>query len=204
MRESIRADAVIALDEISSLILCGGKGERFGNKDKPLVPFDGDLGPLPMVDYAIDRLPITLELLISANRNIERYQLRSKVIQDSDFDLIGHGPLLGIYAGLITCSAPWLLVCPGDMPILPKRWYEPLLMEVRGEPRSRVLHDGERLQSLLCLIPKTLAQDLGEFILSGGYAVRDWHSAAGAAVVPSKANPRAFVNINSEADLNGL
>lgn len=204
LRESIRADAVIALDEISSLILCGGKGERFGNKDKPLVPFDGDLGPLPMVDYAIDRLPITLELLISANRNIERYQLRSKVIQDSDFDLIGHGPLLGIYAGLITCSAPWLLVCPGDMPILPKRWYEPLLMEVRGEPRSRVLHDGERLQSLLCLIPKTLAQDLGEFIRSGGYAVRDWHSAAGAAVVPSKANPRAFVNINSEADLNGL
>ena len=204
LRESIRADAVIALDEISSLILCGGKGERFGNKDKPLVPFDGDLGPLPMVDYAIDRLPITLELLISANRNIERYQLRSKVIQDSDFDLIGHGPLLGIYAGLITCSAPWLLVCPGDMPILPKRWYEPLLMEVRGEPRSRVLHDGERLQSLLCLIPKTLAQDLGEFIRSGCYAVRDWHSAAGAAVVPSKANPRAFVNINSEADLNGL
>jgi len=204
LRESIRADAVIALDEISSLILCGGKGERFGNKDKPLVPFDGDLGPLPMVDYAIDRLPITLELLISANRNIERYQLRGKVIQDSDFDLIGHGPLLGIYAGLITCSAPWLLVCPGDMPILPRRWYEPLLMEVRGEPRSRVLHDGERLQSLLCLIPKTLAQDLGEFIRSGGYAVRDWHSTAGAAVVPSKANPRAFVNINSEADLNGL
>jgi len=204
LRESIRADAVIALDEISSLILCGGKGERFGNKDKPLVPFDGDLGPLPMVDYAIDRLPITLELLISANRNIERYQLRGKVIQDSDFDLIGHGPLLGIYAGLITCSAPWLLVCPGDMPILPRRWYEPLLMEVRGEPRSRVLHDGERLQSLLCLIPKTLAQDLGEFIRSGDYAVRDWHSTAGAAVVPSKANPRAFVNINSEADLNGL
>lgn len=204
LRESIRADAVIALDEISSLILCGGKGERFGNKDKPLVPFDGDLGPLPMVDYAIDRLPITLELLVSANRNVERYQLRGKVIQDSDFDLIGHGPLLGIYAGLITCSAPWLLVCPGDMPILPRRWYEPLLMEVRGEPRSRVLHDGERLQSLLCLIPKTLAQDLGEFIRSGGYAVRDWHSTAGAAVAPSKANPRAFVNINSEADLNGL
>ena len=204
LRKPIRADAVIALEEISSLILCGGKGERFGSKDKPLVPFDGDLGPLPMVDYAIDRLPITLELLISANRNVEQYLLRGKVIQDSDCNLIGQGPLIGIYAGLVTCNAPWLLVCPGDMPMLPKEWYEPLLREVRGEPRSRVLHDGERLQSLLCLIPKTLAQDLGAFIRSGGCAVRDWHSAADAAVVPSKANPRAFVNINSEADMHGL
>ena len=194
---------MIALDEISSLILCGGKGERFGNKDKPLVPFDGDLGSLPMVDYAIDRLPITLELLISANRNIEQYLLRGKVIQDSDCNLLGQGPLIGIYAGLITCNAPWLLVCPGDMPVLPKEWYAPLLREVRGEARSRVLHDGERLQSLLCLIPKSQAENLGAFIRSGGYAVKDWHSAANAAIVPSKANPEAFVNINSEADMHG-
>ncbi|MEC8144657.1 MAG: molybdenum cofactor guanylyltransferase [Pseudomonadota bacterium] len=194
---------MIALDEISSLILCGGKGERFGNKDKPLVPFDGDLGSLPMVDYAIDRLPITLELLISANRNIEQYLLRGKVIQDSDCNLLGQGPLIGIYAGLITCNAPWLLVCPGDMPVLPKEWNAPLLGEDRGEARSRVLHDGERLQSLLCLIPKSLAQDLGAFIRSGGYTVKDWHSAANAAIVPSKANAEAFVNINSEADMHG-
>ncbi|MEC8347129.1 MAG: molybdenum cofactor guanylyltransferase [Pseudomonadota bacterium] len=194
---------MIALDEISSLILCGGKGERFGNKDKPLVPFDGDLGSLPMVDYTIDRLPITLELLISANRNIEQYLLRGKVIQDSDCNLLGQGPLIGIYAGLITCDAPWLLVCPGDMPLLPKEWYAPLLKEVRGEARSRVLHDGERLQSLLCLIPKSLAQCLGAFIRSGGYAVKDWHSAANAAIVPSKTNAEAFVNINSEADMHG-
>ena len=194
---------MIALDEISSLILCGGKGERFGNEDKPLVPFDGDLGSLPMVDYAIDRLPITLELLISANRNIEQYLLRGKVIKDSDCNLLGQGPLIGIYAGLISCNAPWLLVCPGDMPVLPKEWYAPLLREVRGEARSRVLHDGERLQSLLCLIPKSLAQDLGAFIRSGGYAVKDWHSAANAAIVPSIDNPEAVVNINSEADLQG-
>ncbi len=202
LRKPIRAYAVIALDDISSLVLCGGKGQRFGNKDKPLVLFDGDLGPLPMVDYAIDRLPITLELLISANRNIEQYLMRGKVIQDSDCGLIGNGPLIGIYAGLIACNAPWLLVCPGDMPVLPKDWYEPLLKEVTGEPRSRVLHDGERLQSLLCLLPKTLARDLGAFLRSGGYAVRDWHSDAEAVIVSSKSATKGFININSEADLH--
>ena len=204
LRKPTRADAVIALNDISSLVLCGGKGQRFGSKDKPLVPFDGDLGPLPMVDYAIDRLPITLELLISANRNIEQYLKRGKVIQDSDCGLIGHGPLIGIYAGLIACKAPWLLVCPGDMPVLPKGWYKPLLKEITGEPRSRVLHDGERLQSLLCLLPKTLAWDLGAFLRSGGYAVRDWHSDADALIVSSKSDPGGFININSEADLHSF
>lgn len=200
----IRADALIPPGDISSLVLCGGKGERFGNKDKPLVLFDGELGPLPMVDYAIDRLPVTSELLISANRNIGQYLKRGKVIQDSDFGLIGHGPLVGIYAGLIACNAPWLLVCPGDMPLLPEDWYKPLLREDRGEPRSRVLYDGERLQSLLCLLPKTLAQDLGAFIRSGGYAVRAWHSATQAVIVPSESGPRGFININSEADLHSF
>ena len=204
MCNPIRADALIPAGDISSLVLCGGKGERFGNKDKPLVLFDGELGPLPMVDYAINRLPVTSELLISANRNIGQYLKRGKVIQDSDFGLIGHGPLIGIYAGLIACNAPWLLVCPGDMPLLPEDWYKPLLREDSGEPRSRVLHDGERLQSLLCLLPKTLAQDLGAFVRSGSYAVRAWHSAAQAVIVPSEGRPGGFININSEADLHSF
>ena len=84
---------MIALDEISSLILCGGVNAS-ATKTNPGAPFDGDLGSLPMVDYAIDRLPITLELLISANRNIEQYLLRGKVIQDSTVIFWGKAPLL--------------------------------------------------------------------------------------------------------------
>ena len=67
-----------------------------------------------------------------------------------------------------------------------------------------MLHDGERLQSLLCLVPSALAEELGSFIRSGGYAVRQWHTLAGAIVCPANEGPEAFVNINSEADLDNL
>ena len=195
---------MIALDDISSLVLCGGQGRRFAHRDKPLVPYAGELGLRPMVDYVIHRLPPTAELLISANRNIEDYAQRGKVIQDVESGLTTQGPLVGIYAGLIACSTPWLLVCPGDMPLLPFKWYQPLLEQVEGRHRARVLHDGERLQSLLCLVPRSLAEDLGSFIRSGGYAVRDWHSRSSATECPTNENPEAFVNINSEVDLDNL
>lgn len=195
---------MIALDDISSLVLCGGQGRRFAHRDKPLVPYAGELGLRPMVDYVIHRLPPTAELLISANRNIDDYAQRGKVIQDVESGLTMRGPLVGIYAGLIACSTPWLLVCPGDMPLLPFKWYQPLLEQVEGRHRARVLHDGKRLQSLLCLVPRSLAEDLGSFIRSGGYAVRGWHTRSGATECPAKENPEAFVNINSEADLDNL
>ena len=195
---------MIELDDISSLVLCGGQGRRFAGRDKPLVPYAGELGLLPMVDYVIDRLPPTAELLISANRNIEDYAQRGKVIQDLESGLATQGPLVGLYAGLVTCSTPWLLVCPGDMPVLSDKWYAPLLEEVGGELRSRVLHDGERLQSLLCLVPSALAEELDSFIRSGGYAVRQWHTRAGAIICPANEGPEVFVNINSEADLENL
>ena len=70
---------MIELDEISSLVLCGGQGRRFAHRDKPLVPYAGELGLLPMVGYVIDRLTPTAELLISDNRNIEDYAQRGKV-----------------------------------------------------------------------------------------------------------------------------
>ena len=210
---------MIAFDDISSLVLCGGQGRRFAHRDKPLVPYAGDLGLRPMVDYVIDRLPPTAELLISANRSIEDYAQRGKVIKDLESGLNLQGPLVGIYAGLITCSTPWLLVCPGDMPVLPRQWYQPLLGEalpgeallgeallgeVEGKHLSRVLHDGERLQSLLCLVPKHMAKHLGSFIRSGGFAVKDWHTLAEATVCPAIDDAEAFVNINSEADLDRL
>ena len=204
MRISIKAKVVIALDEISSLVLCGGQGRRFAHRDKPLVPYAGNLGLRPMVDYVIDRLPPTAELLISANRNIEDYAQRGKVIQDLESGLTMQGPLVGIYAALIACPSPWLLVCPGDMPVLPNNWYQPLLEQVEGKYRSRVLHDGERLQPLLCLVPRSLTEDLGFFIRSGGCAVRDWHTRTEAIEYLANEDREAFVNINSEADLDNL
>ena len=158
----IRADALIPPGDISSLVLCGGKGERFGNKDKPLVLFDGELGPLPMVDYAITVF-LSRRAIISANRNIGQYLKRGKVIQDSDFGLIGHGPDRHLcWSDCLQRPGCWfvLAIC---------LYYPRIGIAVtkggQGEPRSRVLHDETPAVTFVPL-PKTLAQDLGAFVRS--------------------------------------
>ena len=195
---------MIPPEDISALVLCGGKGRRFGYVDKPLVPFSAKLGYQPMVDYVIARLPNTAETLISANRNVEQYARRGRVIRDSDTGLSEEGPLVGIYAGLQACQTPWLLICPGDMTVLPNRWYEPLLQPSAKDSVPRVLHDGQRLQSLLCLVPRNLVTELGSYIRGGGYAVKGWHAACQASVVDSDEGPSAFINVNSEEELRAL
>lgn len=196
--------ASITIDEISALILCGGAGQRFGGADKPLAGFNGDLGSRPMVDYVIHRLPNIARVFISANRNLEQYAQRGHVVSDAETGLGEKGPLVGIYAGLMVCPTPWLLVCPGDMPLLPEDWYDPLLSADSARASSKVLHDGERLQPLLCLIPTTLTTALNNYIRAGGKSVKEWHATYNAAIVRVSESRRAFANVNTKAELDAL
>ncbi|NCF44952.1 MAG: NTP transferase domain-containing protein [Proteobacteria bacterium] len=195
---------MILKSDISALLLCGGQARRFARIDKPLAVFQGPRGPLPMVDYMLASLPAELPVMISANRNLAQYAQRGRVLTDADTQLKEDGPLIGIYAGLMACETPWLLVCPGDMPLLPHGWYEDLLHVEAPSERPRVLHDGQRLQSLLCLLPKTLAEHLGRFIRGGGNSVKAWHSHNQALQVSFAGHRVGFANINSQAEMTAL
>ena len=157
-----------------------------------------------MVDYVIHRLPENTRVLISANRNFEHYALRGRVVPDKETGRSERGPLVGIYAGLQACPTPWLLVCPGDMPLLPENWHRPLIGAECATADSRVLHDGQRLQPLLCLIPTTSRRALGDYIRAGGRSVKEWHATHNAATIYVNENQNAFVNINTKADLDAL
>ena len=196
--------ASITIDEISALVLCGGAGRRFGGADKPLALFNGDLGSRPMLDYVIHRLPKQARVFISANRNLDQYAQRGHVVSDAETGLDETGPLVGVYAGLVVCPTPWLLVCPGDMPLLPEDWHRPLLTADCAEVGARVLHDGKRLQSLLCLLPTSLTTTLGEYIRTGGKSVKAWHALHRAATIRVSESQNAFANINTEAELDDL
>ena len=197
-------NVLITVDEISALVLCGGEGRRFGGADKPLAIFNGNLGARPMVDYVIHRLPKHSRVFISANRNFEHYALRGHVVSDEETALRERGPLVGVYAGMLACSTPWLLVCPGDMPLLPNGWHQPLITADCAAAVPRVLHDGERLQSLLCLMPTALTTALGDYIRAGGKSVKEWLAAHNAAIISVSESQNAFANINTEADLSAL
>nr|MBF3180021.1 NTP transferase domain-containing protein [Pseudomonas aeruginosa] len=99
-----------ALPPCSILLLAGGRGQRMGGRDKGLIEWQG----LPLIAH-LHRLvrPLTDDLIVSCNRNQERYAAYADhLVSDDSRDF--PGPLAGIRAGLAVARHPWLLVLPCD------------------------------------------------------------------------------------------
>src|SRR4051812_37844430 len=87
------------MQSVSGVILAGGMGRRMGGVEKALQPLRGR----PLIEWAIDRFaPQVDELLLSANRELERYASYGlPVVRDSMHDeQATSGPLAGLLAAL--------------------------------------------------------------------------------------------------------
>ena len=106
---------MIARDEITGLILAGGRGARMGGVDKGL---QNHLGT-PLALHALLRLgPQVGEIMINANRNLGAYEsMGVPVWPDSLPDYAG--PLAGFLTGLERCETPYLVTVPCDSPRFP-------------------------------------------------------------------------------------
>ncbi|CAM3512653.1 molybdenum cofactor guanylyltransferase MobA [Pseudomonas floridensis] len=145
------------LPPCSILLLAGGRGQRMGGRDKGLVEWQGE----PMIQH-LHRLTrrLTDDLIISCNRNIERYAAYAdRVVQDSDTDF--NGPLAGILAALPYARHDALLVLPCDVPLIDKSLLQALREKAFTCPDSPVMvREGEHWQPLLCIIPTAHAATL--------------------------------------------
>ena len=101
-------------EQVTGLILAGGRATRMGGMDKGLVP----IGGRPMIAWVIEALqPQVAEVLINANRNHDRYgEFGSKVIDDGDGEF--RGPLAGMASGMRAAATPWIAVVPCDSPLI--------------------------------------------------------------------------------------
>ena len=158
------------------MILCGGAGRRMGGRDKPLQTWQG----LPLIDHILTQLPDT-PLFISANRNVDEYASRGRVITDQQSDLPAHvlanlqSPLLGIYAGLCACPTQWLLVTPGDTPRLPAQWWQEMFAAIEAGAKHAVAHDTRQQQHLHLLLEVADARSsLGAFLQQNLRQVHLW------------------------------
>ncbi|WP_447895058.1 molybdenum cofactor guanylyltransferase MobA [Vreelandella sp. GE22] len=190
---------MIAQDELTGMILAGGEGRRMGGRDKGLEPFEG----LPLFAHALTPLQGRVaEILVSANRNLDAYKLFGhRVIEDVEPGF--HGPLMGIYSGLLAAKTPWLLVVPCDTPLLPATLAERLSAAI-SDGHIAVAFDGERRHPTVALIATSLAADLGAFLASGERKLGLWYERHGAHNVDMADIKDAFVNLNSEAEKQHL
>ncbi|MDO9188930.1 MAG: molybdenum cofactor guanylyltransferase, partial [Sulfurimicrobium sp.] len=100
---------------VTAIVLAGGRGQRMGEADKGLVLLHGK----PLVSWVLERIaPQVDEVLISANRNLERYrELGYAVLPDEMPDF--PGPLAGLHRAMAEASHPLWLSVPCDTPFLP-------------------------------------------------------------------------------------
>jgi len=108
-------NVTIAPQDITGLVLAGGRGSRMGGVDKGL---QNHLG-MPLALHAMLRLaPQVGHVLINANRNLAAYEAMGVPVWP---DALAEypGPLAGMLAGLEHCETPWLVTVPCDTPNFP-------------------------------------------------------------------------------------
>lgn len=182
-------------EQVTGLVLAGGRATRMGGVDKGLVPLAGR----PLVDHVLERLrPQVGRVLINANRHHARYQaFGHPVIADADQSRAG--PLAGMLAGLSHVSTPWLVTVPCDSPLCPTDLVRRLLEAALADGRRvAVATAGGRPQPVFCLLHRDCRDALHAWLAGSGRKVMPWLHAEGAVEVAFDSDADAFLNINTE------
>ena len=196
---------MIAPENITGLILAGGRAQRMGGIDKGLIPFLGQ----PLIASAISRLQNQVgSILINANRNITQYATYGyPVILDETPDF--SGPLAGFSAGLQACKTPYLLTSPCDSPLLPLDLGKKLAIEMEREnfqlvyASSKELDDRVWTQPVFCLMRSDLHNSLKSFLNKGDLKIDRWFKELHSSTVVFE-DATAFANVNTPEELKTL
>jgi len=199
--------------EITGLILAGGRGSRMGGVDKGLQNFNG----IPLALHALMRLgPQVESVMVNANRNLSAYEsFGASVWPDASADFAG--PLSGFLVGLERAETPYVLAVPCDTPRLPfdlaERLAEALVREdadIAMAAAPETDDQGQthiRTQPVFCLMKIELSESLVKFTHAGGRKIDAWTAQHKTAVVPFDApsdDPLAFANVNTLNELQAL
>lgn len=195
---------MIPTDDITGLILAGGRGSRMGGVDKGL---QNHLG-MPLALHALLRLgPQVGHAMINANRNLGAYEsFGVPVWPDALPDYAG--PLAGFLAGLEHAETPWLVTVPCDTPNFPLDLVERLAAAAAGHDAEIAMAatqgpDGLQVQPVFCLLRTGLLESLVRFTQSGQRKIDRWTAQHRCVEVPFP-DEAAFFNANTADDLRQL
>ena len=205
--------AAIDPQDITGIILAGGRGSRMGGVDKGLQNFRG----MPLALHTLMRLQAQVgQVMINANRNLAAYESFGAAVWPdvlSDYA----GPLAGFLTGLERCETPYLLTVPCDTPLFPQDLAARLAQALSDNAADIAMAAANevddaglasvRTQPVFCLLPATLLESLVHFTQSGGRKIDAWTALHKTVVVPfilPQDDPGAFANANTLAELHSI
>ena len=151
-------------NNITAVVLAGGRGRRLGGQDKGLLEIDGR----PLIEHILELVtPQVTAVIINANRNQPIYSSYGHpVISDNMTDY--QGPLAGFAAALSVCNTDYIITLPCDGPFVPGDLVNRLSAAIEeNDADLAVAHDGERMQPVYALIPRSLLGSLQDFLDDG-------------------------------------
>jgi molybdenum cofactor guanylyltransferase len=199
----------IEKDDVTGVILAGGRGSRMGGVDKGLQNFRG----MPMALFTLMRLaPQVGGAIINANRNLAAYEsFGVPVCPDALPDYAG--PLAGFLTALEHCETPYLVTVPCDTPLFPQDLVARLAEALEREDAEIAMaaareDDGQlRTQPVFSLLRRELLEGLVRFTHEGGRKIDAWTGRQRTVVVPFDRDgddASAFSNANTLAELHRL
>jgi molybdopterin-guanine dinucleotide biosynthesis protein A len=196
---------MIGAEQITGLILAGGRAQRMGGIDKGLIPFHQK----PLIEATIQRLKTQVGfILINANRNITKYAVYGyPVIMDETPDF--SGPLAGFLMGLKNCKTPYLLTTPCDSPLFPEDLSAKLANELEHNNLDLVYASSKEAdgkvwaQPVFCLMRSNLHDSLSSFLSKGDLKIDRWFKELNSGTVIFD-NAQAFANANTPEELQSL
>ena len=217
--------SAIPTEDITGLVLAGGRGSRMGGVDKGL---QNHLG-MPLALHCLLRLQLQVgSAMLNANRNLGAYEsMGVPVWPDTQADFAG--PLAGMLVGLEHCETPWLVTVPCDTPNFPLNLVERLAAAAQAEgadiamaatrepaqeaganssanPDANPDAKGEpvvQVQPVFCLLKASLLESLQAFLDSGQRKIDRWTAQHRCATVVFD-DSAAFFNANTVEELRSL
>jgi molybdopterin-guanine dinucleotide biosynthesis protein A len=194
----------IPREDITGLILAGGRGSRMGGADKGLQNHRG----MPLAMHALMRLaPQVGHLMVNANRNLGAYEAFGvPVWPDALPDY--PGPLAGFLAGLEHCETGHLVTVPCDTPDFPPDLVERLAAALAAQDAEIAMAatrgaEGVQVQPVFCLMRTTLMESLVRFTAAGERKIDRW-TARHRCVEVVFDDELAFFNANTPDELRRL
>ena len=190
------------LNNILSVVLAGGKSQRFG-KDKSQVKLKDKI----LINYILSEIVDEFnETLIVANKNID-YMESKKISITKDFKK-GLGPLGGVLTAMKWIKEKnkqyeWISTFPTDTPFFTKKelkfFYENINIE---ECKLFFIKNQNTRHNIFGLWSIDLIEQLETALIEGERKVEVWADSIGVKIINiNSKKPDPFFNVNTKEDL---
>ncbi|SHO56186.1 molybdenum cofactor guanylyltransferase MobA [Vibrio quintilis] len=187
---------MITNNQVTWVILAGGRASRMGGQDKGLIRYQGKA----LIRHVLDAIsPTASRILICANRNTDEYAQFAPVIQDQ---ITGYaGPLAGLHAALLSSTTEWTGILPCDGPFVNHTIIERFNQAADASGKVFVAHDGEKIQPVYALVHRSVLPELEQYLRQGERKVALFYKKCGASNVDCSDIRTMFTNMNTPEQL---